>query len=170
MFEFEVNCLEPVQNIKAEVKNNDVVLTWETSRTLLGYQIYRDNEMIGETEGLRFTDENVSAGEYEYAVSVKYNGGNSEYVTINVKVEGDDVNEFSNVKFSIYPNPAKDVINIISTAKSYEFQLMNNIGQIVMHGCLSGENTISVENIDNGIYFLKLIADGEVSINKIIIQ
>ena len=168
--EFEVNCLEPVQNLKAEVKNNDVVLTWEISRTLLGYQIYRDNEMIGETEGLRFTDENVSAGEYEYAVSVKYNGGNSEYVTINVKVEGDDVNEFSNVKFSIYPNPAKDVINISSTAKSYEFQLMNNIGQIVMHGCLSGENTISVENIDNGVYFLKLIADGEVSINKIIIQ
>ena len=47
---------------------------------------------------------------------------------------------------------------------------MNNLGQVVMIGDLSGENAISVENVDNGVYFLKLIADGEVSINKIIIQ
>ena len=168
--EFEVNCLEQVQNLKAEVENNNVTLTWEAPRAILGYQIYRDNELIGETEELTYTDENVPNGEYEYAVRVKYNGGHSGAEVIKVKVTGDGINEFGNVRFSIYPNPAHDVINIESNSKRYEYQLMNNLGQVVMKGDLSGENAISVENVDNGVYFLKLIADGEVSINKIIIQ
>ena len=47
---------------------------------------------------------------------------------------------------------------------------MNNLGQVVLKGAVSGENAISVEDVENGVYFLKLIADGEVSINKVIIQ
>jgi hypothetical protein len=48
--------------------------------------------------------------------------------------------------------------------------MMNNLGQVVLKGVLSGEGTISVEGVDSGIYFLKLIADGKVAVNKIIIQ
>ena len=32
------------------------------------------------------------------------------------------------------------------------------------------EDVISVENINNGIYFLKVIANGEVTVNKVVIQ
>ena len=74
------------------------------------------------------------------------------------------------MELRIYPNPAKDIINIETSAQRCEYQLINNIGQIVLNGILSGENVISVENINNGIYFLKLIVDGEVSINKVVIQ
>ncbi len=168
--EFEVNCLEPVQNLKAEVAGNNVTLTWESPRALTGYQVLRNGEVVGETEDLTYTDANVSNGEYKYGVRAKYNGGESETVTITVKVDGDGINEFGKVEFSIYPNPAKDVINVNTTAQRYEYQLMNNIGQVVLKGIMSGENAISVENVDNGVYFLKLIADGEVSINKVIIQ
>jgi hypothetical protein len=48
--------------------------------------------------------------------------------------------------------------------------MMNNLGQVVLKGVLSGDDTISVEGVDSGIYFLKLIADGKVAVNKIIIQ
>ena len=168
--EFVVNCLEPVQNLKAEVDNNNVILTWEAPRTMTGYQVLRNGEVIGETEELTYTDVNVPNGEYEYGVRAKYNGGESETVMVTVKVNGDGINEFGKVEFSIYPNPAKDVININSTAQKYEYQLMNNLGQVVLKGAVSGENAISVEDVENGVYFLKLIADGEVSINKVIIQ
>ena len=70
----------------------------------------------------------------------------------------------------IYPNPAKDVINIKSDAQRYEYQIINSLGQVVLDGILSGDNAVSVENINKGVYFLKLIADGEVSVNRIIIQ
>ncbi len=168
--EFVVNCLEPVQNLKAEVKDNNVTLTWEAPRALTGYKVFRNEEMIGETDQLTFADENVPDGEYEYSVRVQYNGGWSEAEKINVKVSGDNVYEFENAEFSIYPNPVKDVINIKSSVQKYEYQLINNIGQVVLNGTMSGENNISVKNINNGVYFLKLVADGEVSINKVIIQ
>ena len=168
--EFVVNCLEPVQNLKAEVVGNDVKLTWEAPRTLTGYKVMRDGEVIAETDELAYTDSNVPNGEYVYSVLVTYNGGESQTETVKVKVEGDGINEFSRVEFMIYPNPAKDVINIKSDAQRYEYQIINSLGQVVLNGILSGDNAVSVENINNGIYFLKLIADGEVSVNRIIIQ
>ncbi|MBO7288021.1 MAG: T9SS type A sorting domain-containing protein [Bacteroidales bacterium] len=168
--EFEVNCLEPVQNLKAEVEKNNVTLTWEAPRAMTGYKVFRNNEMIGETEELTFTDENVPNGEYEYSVRVQYNGGWSGAEMITVKVSGEDIIELGKVDFVIYPNPAKDVINIESNVQRYEYQLINNLGQIVLDGTLAGENSISVKDINNGIYFLKLIADGEMSVNRVIIQ
>ena len=72
--------------------------------------------------------------------------------------------------FVIYPNPANDLINIESNSQRCEYQMMNNLGQVVLKGVLSGDDTISVEGVDSGIYFLKLIADGKVAVNKIIIQ
>ena len=78
--------------------------------------------------------------------------------------------EVNNVKFDVYPNPATDVINITSNAPRYEYQMINSLGQVVLEGVSSEDNTISVANMQNGIYFLKLVADGEMKINKIIIQ
>ena len=168
--QFDVNCLELVQNLKADVESNNVVLTWEAPRALTGYKVFRNNEMIGETDKLTFTDENVPAGEYEYSVKVQYNGGLSDAETITVKVGSEGIEDALNVEFMIYPNPAKDVINIKSSAQRYEYQMINGLGQVVLDGVLSGESVISLENINNGVYFLKLIADGEVSINRVIIQ
>ena len=68
------------------------------------------------------------------------------------------------------PNPAKDVVNIKSDAQRYEYQIINSLGQVVLNGILSGDNAVSVESINDGVYFLKLIADGEVSVSRIIIQ
>ena len=78
--------------------------------------------------------------------------------------------EINNVSFDIYPNPASDVINIKSNAQRYEYQMINSLGQVVLEGVSSGENTISVANMKNGIYFLRLVSDDEMSINKITIQ
>lgn len=169
--EFEVNCLELVQNLKAEVNAYDVKLTWEAPRGLQGYKILRNDELIGETEDLFYEDKNLPVGNYKYAVVAKYNGGESDAATIDVVVEEEGLEEFVNVTFTIYPNPAKDIINIKSNAQAYEYQMINSLGQIVAEGTSSGDNVkISVANMEKGIYFLKLIADGEMSINKITIQ
>ena len=169
--EFIVNCFESVQNLSAEVEGNSVKLIWEAPRTLLGYKIMRDNEVIGETNELTYTDFNVPVGEYKYSVVVMYNGWDSQSETVDVKViYGESINDVANTEFLIYPNPANDVINIRTSAQRYEYQLVNNLGQVVLNGVSSGENVISVENINNGVYFLKLVADGETSISRVIIQ
>lgn len=60
---------------------------------------------------------------------------------------------------SVYPNPAKDVINVqMNNASSY--QILNSLGQIVESGNLQiGNNVISLSDFATGIYYLK--TDGE---------
>lgn len=104
---------------------------------------------------------------YESGKNIK-EGLNHEFV---VKcTEWDDVEEYENTRFSIYPNPARDVINIKSNVQRYEYQLINSLGQIVVSGVSVSENTIQINNMNKGVYFLKLVADGEVTVNKIMIQ
>ena len=78
--------------------------------------------------------------------------------------------EYDNNVFSVYPNPAKDVVNIKSEAQRYEYQLINNLGQVMLNGVSSGENTISVGGVSKGVYYLRLVTDGETLIKKIMIQ
>ena len=37
-------------------------------------------------------------------------------------------------------------------------------------GAATGEHQIDVANINKGVYFLKVVADGETAINKLLIQ
>ena len=74
------------------------------------------------------------------------------------------------VMFAIYPNPAKDVININTNAVKYEYQLINGLGQVVISGTSNGAQQINVSDINKGMYFLKVIADGEARINKIVVE
>ena len=97
-------------------------------------------------------------------------GLHCEFVTNCIDTTNVNEIEVNNVKFDVYPNPATDVINITSNALRYEYQMINSLGQVVLEGVSSEDNTISVANMQNGIYFLKLVADGEMKINKIIIQ
>ncbi|MBE6337875.1 MAG: T9SS type A sorting domain-containing protein [Lentimicrobiaceae bacterium] len=97
-------------------------------------------------------------------------GLHCEFVTSCIDTTNVNEIEVNNVKFDVYPNPATDVINITSNAPRYEYQMINSLGQVVLEGVSSEDNTISVANMQNGIYFLKLVADGEMKINKIIIQ
>ena len=72
--------------------------------------------------------------------------------------------------FTIYPNPAKDHINILTNASKYEYQIINSIGQVVLSGVSNGSNQVSLSDIENGMYFLKVVSDGQISINKILVQ
>lgn len=121
---------------------------------------------------------------YECSYTIEYKDGEMIYDSgKNLKeglhcefdvncIDTTSVNELdmNNVSFTIYPNPANDVVYIKSDVHQYEYQMINSMGQVVLAGMSSGENTISVANMKKGIYFLKLIADGEMTINKVVIQ
>ncbi len=173
--EFDVECgvsdvveLAPVQNLAAEVNMNQVTLTWNAPRGLENYVVSRNGIQLDETEETTYVDSEVESGTHTYSVVAVYSEGESMPVTV-VVVVGESIEE-NNVMFAIYPNPAKDFVMINSNASKYEYQLINNLGQVVISGASTGEHQIDVANINKGVYFLKVVADGETSINKISIQ
>ena len=69
--------------------------------------------------------------------------------------------------FSVYPNPTNGVINIkigdnetcqeTSLQQAMEYVITNITGQTVMQGTISSDHhQINVENLENGVYFIKI--------------
>lgn len=71
--------------------------------------------------------------------------------------------------FGIYPNPAENVLNIVSNANSFDYQLINSLGQVVKGGAANGNVQINVSELE-GIYFLKVTADGNTIVRKVIVE
>lgn len=64
-------------------------------------------------------------------------------------------------KMIFYPNPAKDILYISTTANT-SFSLMNQDGKFLMTKIINGNGTINVANLNSGIYFLKNNSNGVV--------
>ncbi len=66
----------------------------------------------------------------------------------------------------VYPNPAKEELNIISAYKG-NFHLFDSNGKLIFKGEIRGElETINVQSLPKGIYFLKLENGSSVKILK----
>ncbi len=82
---------------------------------------------------------------------------------------------FNNSIFSVYPNPATNVLNInfenlINTNTTLE--ITNVIGEIVLQQSIISQNTIiNVQHLVKGIYFINLLnANKTIAVKKIVIE
>ena len=115
--DFEDIVLSPL-NLKATLNKNDVLLTWLPPdlvvRKLLGYNIYRDGNLLSKESisELIFIDKGLQNGEYFYHVTASFTDGesepsNTEKVNIEVLNDVDEYN-ISNAEIKLignYPNP-----------------------------------------------------------------
>ena len=177
-FQFDVNCagepvtVAPVQNLEANVIGNTVTLTWDAPATgnPVSYIVNRNGINIAELSELTYVDENLAwETTYTYTVVAQYATGSSLPVVVTA-VTGVDAVDENEVAFGIYPNPVENVMNINTNAASYEYQLINSIGQVVISGKAEGNTKINVSEMNNGVYFLKVVANGNTSIEKVIIK
>lgn len=73
----------------------------------------------------------------------------------------------------VYPNPTYDHrINIDSKSKINSIQLLNLNGQIIMElkNTYNNSNSVSLDNIPTGFYFLKLSSNDNKMIKKILVE
>ncbi len=75
----------------------------------------------------------------------------------------------ANSAFTIYPNPASDVINIENTPSNLtpEYQIMNSFGQVCKRGILE-ESKIATTGLHSGLYFICLEIGEEIVWSKFI--
>ncbi|MBQ7735227.1 MAG: T9SS type A sorting domain-containing protein, partial [Bacteroidales bacterium] len=108
---------------------------------------------------------------YSGKLYVYSNDLNNDLNILNVTVVvTDGVEENEAIRISIYPNPASDVLNIASESIN-RVEVFNMAGQRVWAGDYS-ENEISIatSNWAPGTYMVKVTANGNAKVEKIIVR
>ncbi|MBO6057985.1 MAG: T9SS type A sorting domain-containing protein [Bacteroidales bacterium] len=162
--------IAPATDLVAVADGHDVALSWTASADAVSYVVKRNGETVAAVAETQATDVLEESGTYKYSVyAVDANGSMSAPVTAIVSVDFTGVEESQDVNISIYPNPTTGVLNVVTNANNYEYQIVNSVGQIVMSGNANGKTTVNVSEL-NGVYFLRIIADGDVIVRKITVK
>ena len=150
-----------------------------TNHAFVGYNIYRQHNNMGEwiqvNEDLvtetSYTDVTPENGLYCYYIESVFEGcvsdsSNNQCVIISVGIA--DVNADGLV---IYPNPTRDLINIASLQQIERVTVLNYLGQVVKDQSVNDakELKIGMENIEDGLYFIRIETTGGTVIRKITI-
>lgn len=164
-----INFIDPVDALEATVTGMHVNLTWNGTEDADSYLITRDNETIVTVTETNFT-EYVDEGTYKYTVFAQKEDAMSMPVSIIVMVQYDEAGELNESVISVYPNPAKDVLNIVAGDSDFEYSLFNGMGQEMVSGTAQGIQQINLSNMAKGVYFLRLTSGTQVNTQKIVIE
>ncbi|NCC19181.1 MAG: DUF2436 domain-containing protein [Bacteroidia bacterium] len=89
----------------------------------------------------------------------------------NVKILGNalSINEVeNNASFGVYPNPANDFVTI-SDANGAEVRILDMLGRtLITKSVKSSNETISIDNLNNGMYMIQIVKDGKASTQKLV--
>ena len=166
----EFTFINPATDLEATTDGHNVSLTWVASTDAASYIVKRDGETIGSTTETTFGDFVEESGTYKYSVfAVSATGSMSAPVSTFVVLDFAGVEENMDIKVSVYPNPANGMMNIDTDANNYEYQFVNTMGQVVMSGNANGKTTVNVSDL-NGVYFLRIIANGDVVVRKVTVK
>lgn len=174
MYIYGVEILPPL-NLDATIDVLDVLLTWEApggTRALLGYNVYRNEVKINDAivTGLEYLDTDLEIASYEYYVTAVYDEGESEPSNI-VQVIITDVSELTEDMFSIYPNPATDILRLKGNSKILHFRLLNTLGQVVIDQEVNALNTeFDVSNLTKGVYVANIETENGNTTRKVIVE
>lgn len=77
--------------------------------------------------------------------------------------------EFETIGLKTYPNPIKNILNIISPLEMESLKIFNLLGQEVLSKEVNGtETNLDISNLANGTYILKTIVNGVAKTVKIV--
>jgi hypothetical protein len=169
----------PVKLIRFEAisAKNNVDLTWETAfernASTFEVQYSVDGKSFSTFATVQAKGNSDSNQKYNLSHQNFVNGANFYRLHI---VDNDSktayskvvtVNMNSNHSVKVYPTTTSDMITIelkndIETA----YQIINNTGAVMMEGTVSNKQNISVANLNQGVYFIKMANNETVSFIK----
>lgn len=106
-----------------------------------------------------------------YSESILYVGKiSSEYII------PDDVNEViaQDVVYNVYPNPASETIYVASSMKADAVVTFTNLAgqtvKVVNANLTTGQNSISINDLNSGVYFCTVTANGYSHTSKVVVE
>jgi hypothetical protein len=122
----------------------------------------------GSPAGGDYTGSGVSANNFDpsvgagvYSITYTYTDGNGCSNSANADITVDQclsLSEMNDLPFEVYPNPFDNQITI-SFNTSFNYEVFDAMGRIVVKGNGTGEQVIELNNLESGYYTLRL-ADG----------
>ena len=67
----------------------------------------------------------------------------------------------------VYPNPATDLINIVSSKEIKNISVFNNVGQTVYRG---NETQININNFESGVYIIRIETCNGIETHKVTVK
>ncbi|WP_348812052.1 beta strand repeat-containing protein [Flavobacterium maritimum] len=106
-------------------------------------------------------------GDYKVEITVADCTVTSNCITVNSLA----IDEFNQNEFKIYPNPSKGIISIVTPYKG-NYIIIDRSGKTIKSFNLDENivNTLNLEDVSDGIYFIKSISDNKVKTQKLIIK
>lgn len=135
------------------------------------YKVYRKTnngefELLGATSGWNFQDTAIVLDDfYCYAVTAVWidDGDTCESQLEGIVCEELNIgvnNPEKERQISVYPNPAKNIINIESEELIREVRVYNTLGEMVLKLEIgNSEGKVDVSGLENGIYFVEVLTD-----------
>ncbi|MGI6719242.1 MAG: C10 family peptidase [Bacteroidales bacterium] len=122
-----------------------------------------ENELIFSNEGVFITFETDKMNSIGKGFSLNF------YPTIGI-------NDYNTINFDIYPNPAKDIINVISDNiyNHIKVEVLDIAGNILYTSNYKHKETlntpINISHYSDGIYFVRITTDSGIFTKKIILK
>ena len=106
---------------------------------------------------------NVSNGGSALIRYYVLDGGNGNAIIDSVDVQFNSYLsiEDSKIDFSVYPNPAQDVLNISISENNTSISIFDIVGKNVSEmELINGNNTLNIESLKAGVYFYSIKRNG----------
>lgn len=147
---------------------------WNFEKTATEIQNQMNLELMGSETGLLTYysfNQGIANGNNSTITSLTDNSSNNINGTLNNFtlnsttsnwVDGIDFSTLSinsvinnNKTVQIFPNPSTDFIKVSGLIKTFNYKIYNSLGAEVISGTISNNETITTQNLTNGLYFLK---------------
>ncbi|MDR2971711.1 MAG: T9SS type A sorting domain-containing protein [Bacteroidales bacterium] len=147
-------------------------LEWKATAPEQLYNIYRNDVLIKtKHEETSFTDTNLDEGkDYIWKVTVFCEPDKeSEPVSASKRCVG--IHENVKTTFTIIPNPATNNITVTAETNFHTIEILNFLGQTIISQ-VNNINSVKLDisRLSKGIYFVRIISDYGVSIQKFVKQ
>lgn len=157
-----------IQGFSVKENEQSVGLSWNVSNlnaSFVKYNIYLNDELIKSITDASISEfiyNNIKNGTCKFCLEIVYDINKTmrskvQVIDINKQITG--IDDLENLKISIYPNPVIDFVYIKTNGSKIEsINLINLTGRVVYSNQNVNNylNKISMNNLPNGMYFLRI--------------
>ena len=168
-----------LSDFRAKKQESQVVLNWTSlseiniskfniERSENGIDFVNIGSVMAKGPGIyKFNDNSSSSSDIlYYQLEMIGSDGAKEYSNVLT------LNNYNSVSgISIYPNPAKDIVTVISKIKNGHLTICNLLGKTILSQMITDtQNMVNVNGLASGIYFINILSPEGKMTSKLIIK